>query len=158
MIERGAKIRWECEVSPLAHCGATDLNAIARAKGGDFTLANRRPACRIPGCPGRIRFMDKSYVWPRQVDTIDERYAAWWDYSAAEKERLYALGWWLEMGKWQPPPAPVYGRGPDSKTPPARTEGVNAERVATSHRINQQAARPRIRPQAGPERKKGPAA
>lgn len=119
MIERGAKIQWECEVRPIGHGGPADLQAIARAKGDDFTLANRRSPCRIPGCPGRVRFMDRTSIWPRQLDTINERDSDWWDYSAAEKERLYALGWWLEMGKWQPPPAPVYGLGPDGKTPPA---------------------------------------
>lgn len=119
MIDRGADIRWECEVRPIGHGGPADLRAIAKARGGDFCLANRRPACRIPGCPGRARFMDRSHAWPRQIDTITDNNDAWWDYSAAEKARLYAIGWWLQMGKWQPPPAPVYGRGPDNKTPPA---------------------------------------
>ena len=117
MIERGAKIRAECEVKPVGHSSPADLHAIAKARGGDFTLANRRPACRIPGCPGRVRFIDMSSVWPRQLDSIDERDASWWDYTEAEKRRLYALGWWLEMGKWQPPPAPVYGQETDSKKP-----------------------------------------
>lgn len=109
MIERGARIKWECEVKPIGHGGDADLHAIAKTKGGHFTLANRRAPCRIPGCPGRVRFVDMSSAWPRKVDTIDERDPAWWDYTEAEKRRLYALGWWLEMGYWQPPPAPVYG-------------------------------------------------
>lgn len=122
MIEREAKIRWECEVAPLGHSGPADLHAIARARGGDYALANRRPPCRIPGCPGRVRFMDKTHVWPRQVDTITDKDPAWWTYSAAEKARLYALGWWLEMGKWRPPPAPRYA--PETaKDPPSEENG-----------------------------------
>lgn len=119
MIERGARIKWECEVKPIGHGGDADLHAIAKAMGGDFALANRRPPCRIPGCPGRVRFVDMSSAWPRKLDTIDERDAAWWAYTEAEKKRLFAMGWWLEMGKWQPPPAPVYGARHDESPPPA---------------------------------------
>lgn len=120
MIERGAKIRAECEVAPIGHSGPADLPAIARAKGGDYSLANRRPACRVPGCPGRVRFIDTTSMWPRSLDTITDRDAAWWDYGAAEKARLHALGWWLEMGKWRPPPAPPYGRQGDPETTKGR--------------------------------------
>lgn len=109
MIERGASIRAECEVSPISHSGPADLHSIARSKGGDYTLNNRRPPCRVPGCPGRVRFVDATSMWPRSLDTITDRDAAWWAYCEAERARLYALGWWLEMGKWKPPPAPVYG-------------------------------------------------
>lgn len=122
MIERGAKIIWECEVVRIEHGGPVDLAAVARAKGEDFTLANRRPVCRVEGCPGRVRFLDKTSTWPRQVDTITDMDRIWWDYTAAENERLKALGWWLEMGKWRPPPAPTYG--PDTtKGPPSEESG-----------------------------------
>lgn len=122
MIERSAKIRAECEVAPIGHSGPADLHAIARAKGGDYSLANRRPPCRVPGCPGRVRFVDMTSVWPRSLDTITDRNAAWWNYSAAEKARLYALGWWLEMGKWRPPPEPRYG-SETTKGPPSEENG-----------------------------------
>ncbi|MGH6979022.1 MAG: hypothetical protein ACRED4_07005 [Brevundimonas sp.] len=109
MIERGAEIQAECEVKAVGHSGPADLHAIAKARGGDFTLANRRPSCRIAGCPGRVRFVDMSSAWPRKLDTISDKDDAWWAYNAAEKARMEALGWWMQMGKWQPPPAPVYG-------------------------------------------------
>ena len=103
MIERGARIKWECEVSFPGHSGEVDLSAIAKARGGDFTLANRRPACRIPGCPGRVRFVDMSSAWPRKLDTITDSDDAWWAYNAAEKARMEAMGWWMKSGYWQAP-------------------------------------------------------
>lgn len=121
MIERGARIKWECEVSFPGHSGEVDLPAVAKARGGDFTLANRRPACRIPGCPGRVRFVDMSSAWPRKLDTLTDKDDAWWAYFAAERERLEALGWWMKGGYWQPPPAPVYGRSRRARRPSRRT-------------------------------------
>ncbi|URI15911.1 hypothetical protein [Brevundimonas albigilva] len=117
MIERGARIKWECEVKPIGHGGDADLHAIAKTKGGRFTLANRRAPCRIPGCPGRVRFVDMSSAWPRKLDTLTDKDDAWWAYFAAERKRLEALGWWMKGGYWQPPPAPVYGQEPESKEP-----------------------------------------
>ena len=101
MIDRGARIRWECEVRFPGHSGDVNLSAIAQAKGGAFTLANRRPFCRIPGCPGRVRFVDLSSAWPKTLDTFQ----AWetFDYLDAEKERLEALGYRMVNGHWVVP-------------------------------------------------------
>ena len=109
MIERGARIKWECEVKYPGHSGEVDLSGVAKSRGGDFTLANRRPACRIPGCPGRVRFVDMSSAWPRKLDTITDSDDAWWAYNAAEMARMEAMGWWMKSGYWQ---------APESRTPP----------------------------------------
>ena len=42
MIDRGATIRWHCDVS-VDHYGDVDLNRIAAAKGADYLLINKRP-------------------------------------------------------------------------------------------------------------------
>lgn len=68
MIERGAKIRWFCEVGQ-GHYGEVNLKAIARAKGGTVTLINRRPLCKIPGCPGRSIFRTSPRHGPRSWTT-----------------------------------------------------------------------------------------
>lgn len=102
MIERGAKIKWFCEVG-RGHSGDVDLKAIARAKAGNVTLVNRRPLCKIPGCPGRVHFEDLSSAWPRQIDTVKPPQDAHWEYSRSERQRLEALGWWMKAGYWQPP-------------------------------------------------------
>ena len=57
MIELSARIRWRCDIDQ-AHPGAVDLKRIAKAKGGDYSIVNRRPRCRIPGCPGVVIFED----------------------------------------------------------------------------------------------------
>ena len=108
MIERGANIKWFCEVGQ-GHSGVVDLEAIARAKGGAVTLVNRRPPCRVSGCPGRVHFEDLSSAWPKIIDTVRPPQEAHFEYTAAEMRRLEALGWWMKGGYWQPPPAPVYG-------------------------------------------------
>ena len=107
MIERGAKVRWFCEIG-RGHWGDVDLKAIARAKGGNITLVNRRPMCKIPGCPGRVHFEDLSSAWPRKLDTIPAHDA--FGFIEAERRRLEALGYRMVQGHWQ---------APDSRTPPA---------------------------------------
>lgn len=105
MIQSQAKIQWRCEVSPDHH-GAVDLERIAADKGFDFILANRRPRCRHPACPGRVAFVDHTGSWPRPLDTIRDRDPAWWDYTDQRRAEMLALGWRIVMGKWV---APVEG-------------------------------------------------
>lgn len=102
MIQSQAQIHWRCDVA-LDHHGAVDLNRIAATKGFGFTLANRRPRCPCDGCPGRVAFMDMSGSWPRPIDTIGDRDAAWWEYTDQRRAELLALGWRIVMGKWVAP-------------------------------------------------------
>jgi hypothetical protein len=91
-----------CEV--CRRRGPVDLIAIERARGPAFTLANRRPRCPCDGCPGRVAFMDMSGSWPKPIDTIGDRDAAWWEYTDQRRAELMALGWRVVMGKWVAPP------------------------------------------------------
>lgn len=106
LLQGQARISWTCDVEP-AHRGDVDLNRVLEAKGCDFTLANRKPPCPAPGCPGRVTFMDRSGSWPKPLDTIGDRDPAWWDYTERRRAELLALGWRMVMGKWVAP-----GRGP----------------------------------------------
>lgn len=113
MIERSAKIRWRCDVAQ-GHYGDVDLKRIAKAKGGDYSIVNRRPPCRIPGCPGVAIFEDFSGSWPRKVETITDRDPAWWAENDRRRSELDALGYRMEMGKWVAPEttkAPPPGEG-----------------------------------------------
>lgn len=109
MADRKARVRWACDVSD-SHYGDVDLRRIARAKGGDYSLWNKRASCRIPGCPGIVRFQDVSSMWPVKMDTITDRDPQWWALNDARRAELEALGYRVEMGKWvaperQKPPA-----------------------------------------------------
>ena len=77
--------------------------AVAAALGPNATLGNRRPRCRLPGCPGRVRFLDANSFWPLALDTITEGDAVWWTFEDLERARLIALGWRMVMGKWVAP-------------------------------------------------------
>lgn len=105
MLERGRTIRWECLV--LGHGGPVDLRRIAEAKGEDFTLANRRPRCPAPDCPGRVRFVDRTSLYPRQLDTVPNGSDAWWSFNERERQTMREAGYIVSNGKWVP----------DSKTP-----------------------------------------
>ena len=107
LIEKGGRVQWRCEVAP-DHSGDADLARIAAAKGTGFSLANRRPPCPRPGCPGRVAFLDHTGSWPRALDTIGDRDTAWWDYTDQRRAELLALGWRIVMGKWVAP-APLTG-------------------------------------------------
>ncbi len=100
MIERGARVKWFCEVGQ-GHSGEVDLKAIARAKGGTVTLINRRPMCKIPGCPGRVYFQDLSSAWPKKLDDIGTE--ALFAYTEAERARLMPLGYRMVEGHWRAP-------------------------------------------------------
>lgn len=109
MIERGAKIRWFCEVGQ-GHYGEVNLKAIARAKGGAVTLINRRPFCKIPGCPGRVYFQDLSSAWPKKLDDIGTE--SLFAYTEAERARLMPLGYRMVDGRWL---GPKTTKGPPSE-------------------------------------------
>lgn len=100
MLEAGRKIRWECLAFPSHHGGPVDLQRIVDTKGAGFTLANRRPRCPSPGCPARVRFVDRSSLYHRFLDTIAEGSEAWWTFNDAERARLIGAGWRCKMGKW----------------------------------------------------------
>lgn len=100
MLARGARVTWRCDVVPIGHSGTVDLAAIVAAKGPDFTLNNRRPPCRQPGCPGQAIFEDRTSVFARRLETITDRHPAWWAHNEARRRQLTALGWRIEMGTW----------------------------------------------------------
>lgn len=102
MIERRAKIRWRCDVAQ-GHYGEADLKRIAKTKGGSYSIVNRRPPCRIPGCPGVVIFEDFSGSWPRKVETITDSDPAWWDDNDRRRAELVGLGYRMVMGKWVAP-------------------------------------------------------
>lgn len=102
MIARGSKVRWCCDVVQ-GHHGDVDLTRIAKAKGGDYVLINRRPPCRFPGCPGQAIFEDWSRQWPTKLETITDADPAWWAMNQQRVDVLTALGWRMEMGKWVAP-------------------------------------------------------
>lgn len=102
MIDRGARIRWHCDVS-VNHYGDADLKRIAKAKGGDYRLANKHPPCRIPGCPGIVTFKDCSSQFPVPLDTITDQDDAWWALNERRRTHLKALGYRMELGKWVAP-------------------------------------------------------
>ena len=99
LVKRQAKVRWMCPVCEAN--GDVDLPALLTAKGPDYSLADRRPSCHL--CPGRVRFVFWSSMWPVELDTITDRAAAWWSFQEAERNRLMALGWTLHMGHWIDP-------------------------------------------------------
>jgi hypothetical protein len=97
-VEQNRTIAAECEVCRKRW--PVDLRAILKAKGPDFTLANKRPPCPAEDCPGRVRFRDCSTHWPRDLDTIEVGTVAYWQYAEGERVRLTALGWRMEGGRW----------------------------------------------------------
>ncbi|MGX1804056.1 hypothetical protein ACWIDJ_17195 [Brevundimonas naejangsanensis] len=127
MIERRANIRWRCDVGQ-GHHGDVDLKRVAKAKGGDYSIVNRRPSCRIPGCPGVVIFEDFSGSWPRKVETITDRDPAWWEENERRRAELMALGYRMEMGKWVAPKVGDDGvaqsGGPPLQQPPLRLDSA----------------------------------
>lgn len=111
LVDHGRKVVWWCDVCRTI--GDVDLGPIAAAKGPDFSLTNKRPPCRVAGCPGRVRFEDRTSMWPVFLVSIDHGHQAWWDYNAAERDRLEALGYRMFDGKWIRPhdKAPAGGNG-----------------------------------------------
>lgn len=105
LIRAGFEVIWDCEV--CRNIGPVDLNAARDLLGPDATLANRRPRCRQPGCPGRVKFKRMNGLWAYSMDTITDRDEAWWVYSDEERARLEALGWRMQSGQWvAPEPSP----------------------------------------------------
>lgn len=101
LMIHGRAVKWDCEVCGRA--GPVDLIRIANHRGLDFSLANRRPRCRSPGCPGRVRFFDITSTWPLTLDTVKTGSRPYWDYRDLEHARLSALGWRMVEGRWTPP-------------------------------------------------------
>lgn len=52
MRAEGVRVRWSCQ--SCRQWGDVDLARVEEAKGDDFSLINRRPRCRQPGCAGRV--------------------------------------------------------------------------------------------------------
>ncbi|MEN5230003.1 hypothetical protein [Brevundimonas naejangsanensis] len=98
MIERSAKILRRCDVAQ-GHYGNVDLKRIVKAKGGDYSVVNRRPRCRMSGCPGVVIFEDFARSWARQVETIQRASPEWWAENDRRRSQLQALGYRIEMGK-----------------------------------------------------------
>lgn len=99
LIAAGAVVHWRCEVCRAS--GPVDLAAVMAARGPGFSLADRRPPCRL--CPGRVLFEDRSRVYHRPLDTLPLDDPAVWAFYDAERARLYSLGWRVVMGKWVAP-------------------------------------------------------
>lgn len=100
-LQQQRRVRWTCDV--IYHCGEVDLPRLAAAVGRDFTLANRRPPCPVPDCPGRVKFLDGGGMWPRSLDTIRDGSPAYWAFSDERAAQLKAQGWSIRMGKWVAP-------------------------------------------------------
>lgn len=100
MIDRQADVRWQCDVRP-GHSGKVDLVGIAKAKGGDYSLVNKRPSCRIPGCPGIVLFEEALGIRRNRLETYSDRDPEWWAFGERRRQQLQALGWRVEMGKWR---------------------------------------------------------
>lgn len=113
LIDGGRRIRARCLV--CERITDVDLAPILAAKGPEFTLAKRRPPCRDRTCPGRVVFEDYSSIWTQKFDEdipLEDQFA----HDAAERKRIEAAGWRMEMGHWIDP----QGRPPwKRKTPPA---------------------------------------
>lgn len=114
-IQHGRQIEWACDLRQDGHHGLVDLKPIMDRHGPGFSLTNRRPPCRMPGCLGRVIFSDVSSTWPRPLQTITD-IAARWEYSEPRDRELEARGWRIEMGKWIAP-------GTTKAPPPFRTTG-----------------------------------
>lgn len=102
LIEAEAPIFWSCDLVQN-HYGRVDLIAMAKAKGGDFLLVNRKPSCKVAGCPGRVTFRNRARVFPITMETIRDGEEAWWEYGEAESQKLKDLGWTIEAGVWIAP-------------------------------------------------------
>lgn len=102
MIDRRAKVRWHCDLGE-GHYGDVDLRRIARAMGGDYVLINKRPPCRIPGCPGIVTFADYSRVYWEKLETLSDRDPEWWTFNDKRRAELKALGYRMRDGKWVAP-------------------------------------------------------
>lgn len=102
LIGREARIRWYCDVG-RGHSGDLDLQRVASLRGADVILANRRPPCPTPGCPGRVQFKDETRVFGRSLDTIQVHDPAGFAYIDQRREELKALGYRMVMGKWVAP-------------------------------------------------------
>lgn len=109
MLKLGRRIHWSCLAFPVEHDGLADLGRIAAAKGEAFTLADRRPRCPVSGCPSRIRYVDRSSMFPRSLDTVTDKDDAWWAFNETQRQAMAAAGYTMECGKW----------GKATGTPPA---------------------------------------
>lgn len=101
LVKARRKVTWWCSVCRTL--GPVDLAPILAAKGPDFSLTNKRPPCRSAGCPGRVRFEDRTSMWPIFLESIDHGDQAWWDYNEAERTQLEGLGYQMRDGKWVRP-------------------------------------------------------
>ena len=99
LIASSADVIWRCEVCQRIR--PVDLERIAREKGPETTLANRRPRCRL--CPGRVQFEVRRGPFTHPLDTIKPGSEADGVYTEGERSRLKAMGWRLELGKWVAP-------------------------------------------------------
>ena len=52
MREAGVRVRWSCHA--CGQWGDVDLAKVEQARGPAFSLINRRPRCRQPGCSGHV--------------------------------------------------------------------------------------------------------
>lgn len=60
LIEHGVRVRVTCTVC-RTNWREVDLEKVARVKGRDFSLWNKRTRCRLtPGCEGLNEFMHDS--------------------------------------------------------------------------------------------------
>lgn len=101
LIRAQARVMWWCDAG--GHHGQLDLERVASLRGPDTVLANRRPPCPVAGCPGRVTFKDHTRVFARSLDTIAVHDPEGWAYEDRRRAELRALGYRLELGKWQAP-------------------------------------------------------
>ena len=101
LIRTQARVMWWCDAG--GHHGELDLQRVAGLRGPDTVLANRRPPCPQPGCPGRVTFKDHTRVFARDLDTIAVNDPESWAYLDRRRVELMARGYRMEMGKWVAP-------------------------------------------------------
>jgi len=102
LLDDKRPVRWVCDVA-ASHFGDVDLAALVLAQGRDFDLTDRHPPCRISGCPGVVRFEDRTSQWPRALTALTDGDDAWWTHNEDRRRTLNALGWRCVMGEWVAP-------------------------------------------------------
>ncbi len=96
LIASGERVTWTC--FECKAWGEVDLARLQAARSGDFTLTDRHPPCRTPGCTYWVQFYAQHGMRTRRLSTREgdardgDRRTAWLTRKRAAERKKPAAG------------------------------------------------------------------